>query len=79
MQMQQQMMMLQQQITRSGSGPGFNTAVDNPLRPKGEEIVTILQSMMEEYDRKKSGSGMSDAANEKLAKLEEKLETLQVF
>jgi hypothetical protein len=79
MQMQQQMMMLQQQIVRSGSGPGFNTAADNPLKPKGEEIVAILQSMMEEYDRKKSAGGVSDAANEKLAKLEEKLEALQVF
>jgi hypothetical protein len=75
LQMQQQMQWLQQQLGGKGSFASVGSA-NNPLRPKAEEVMSIMSSMIEEYE-KKAGAG-SDGAKEQLAKLQERLETLQV-
>ena len=76
-QMQQQMMQMQMMINGGGKTLTLPGGAPHPIRIKGDEIITILASMVDEYD-KKAGAG-GDSLKDQIEKLQEKLETLQVL
>lgn len=75
-QMQQQMLQMQMMMN-GGKTLSLPGGAPHPIRMKGDEIITIIASMVEEYD-KKAGAG-GDGLKEQIGKLQEKLETMQVL